>query len=425
MQGPDDPPANSAAATAHHREQRGIIPRSFDHIFEAISVATGVRYLALVSYLEIYNENIRDLLAPNTPSSQLVLQEQPGAGIAVQNLSQHTVHTAADCEHLLRQGAANRIVGATLMNASSSRSHSIFTISLEQIATAGGDEPQRQQPDSELLAIKKGKLNLVDLAGSERQAKTGAAGDRLKEATKINLSLSALGNVISALVDGRRGKHIPYRDSRLTRLLQDSLGGNTKTLMVACVSPAGYNYDETLSTLRYASRAKSISNKPTINEDPKEAMLREYQLEISKLRRLLADGGGGGEGQAISGDGAKDFEAEQLVLRQRYEMDAERLRSEADVQRREKEELVKDMAELRVDYDRQVAELAKAQLMGKTTKQLAETEERRLAVEEQTRAVQSKVAALRSDLIGGERANDLQLREKHKKKKAAAARRLR
>lgn len=311
------------------------------------------------------------------------------------------------------------------MNASSSRSHSIFTISLEQIATAGGDEPQRQQPDSELLAIKKGKLNLVDLAGSERQAKTGAAGDRLKEATKINLSLSALGNVISALVDGRRGKHIPYRDSRLTRLLQDSLGGNTKTLMVACVSPAGYNYDETLSTLRYASRAKSISNKPTINEDPKEAMLREYQLEISKLRRLLADGGGGGEGQAISGDGAKDFEAEQLVLRQRYEMDAERLRSEADVQRREKEELVKDMAELRVDYDRQVAELAKAQLMGKTTKQLAETEERRLAVEEQTRAVQSKVAALRSDLIGGERANDLQLREKHKKKKAAAARRLR
>lgn len=110
-----------------------------------------------------------------------------------------------------------------------------------------------------------GKLNLVDLAGSERQAKTGATGDRLKEATKINLSLSALGNVISALVDGK-AKHIPYRDSKLTRLLQDSLGGNTRTLMIACVSPASRDYDETLSTLRYANRAKNIHNKPRINE---------------------------------------------------------------------------------------------------------------------------------------------------------------
>lgn len=130
-------------------------------------------------------------------------------------------------------------------------------------------------------------MNLVDLAGSERQSKTGATGERLKEATKINLSLSALGNVISALVDGRC-KHIPYRDSKLTRLLQDSLGGNTKTLMVACLSPADNNYDETLSTLRYANRAKSIKNKPRINEDPKDALLREYQEEIKKLKAILA-----------------------------------------------------------------------------------------------------------------------------------------
>ncbi len=114
----------------------------------------------------------------------------------------------------------------------------------------------------------------------------GATGDRLKEATKINLSLSALGNVISALVDGK-SKHIPYRDSKLTRLLQDSLGGNTKTLMVACLSPADNNYDETLSTLRYANRAKNIKNKPKINEDPKDALLREYQNEIQKLRAML------------------------------------------------------------------------------------------------------------------------------------------
>merc|ERR1719362_2602688 len=134
--------------------------------------------------------------------------------------------------------------------------------------------------------IRKGKLNLVDLAGSERQAKTEATGDRLKEATEINMSLSALGNVISALVDGK-SKHIPYRDSKLTRLLQDSLGGNTKTMMVACLSPADNNYDETISTLRYANRAKNIKNKPKINEDPKDAMLREYQEEIQKLKSML------------------------------------------------------------------------------------------------------------------------------------------
>lgn len=135
--------------------------------------------------------------------------------------------------------------------------------------------------------LRAGKLNLVDLAGSERQSKTGATGERLKEATKINLSLSALGNVISALVDGRC-KHIPYRDSKLTRLLQDSLGGNTKTLMVACLSPADNNYDESLSTLRYANRAKNIKNKPRINEDPKDALLREYQEEIKRLKAILA-----------------------------------------------------------------------------------------------------------------------------------------
>ncbi|OQS04270.1 kinesin [Thraustotheca clavata] len=132
-----------------------------------------------------------------------------------------------------------------------------------------------------------GKLNLVDLAGSERQAKTGATGDRMKEATKINLSLSALGNVISALVDGK-SQHIPYRDSKLTRLLQDSLGGNAKTVMIANCGPADYNYNETLSTLRYANRAKNIKNKPKINEDPKDAKIREFQEKIKELREALA-----------------------------------------------------------------------------------------------------------------------------------------
>jgi kinesin family protein 3/17 len=128
---------------------------------------------------------------------------------------------------------------------------------------------------------------MVDLAGSERIAKTGATGDRLKEATKINLSLSSLCHVISALTDSK-STYVPYRDSKLTRLLQDSLGGNTKTLMISNVGPADYNYDETMNTLRYASRAKNIKNKPKINEDPKDALLREYQDEITKLREQLA-----------------------------------------------------------------------------------------------------------------------------------------
>jgi len=172
-----------------------------------------------------------------------------------------------------------RSVGATLMNQTSSRSHSIFTIVIE-CAESSGDH------------IRVGKLNLVDLAGSERQSKTGATGDRLKEATKINLSLTALGNVISALVDGK-STYIPYRDSKLTRLLQNSLGGNAKTVMCANAGPADYNYDETLSTLRYANRAKNIKNKPKINEDPKDAMLREYQDEIKRLKEQLERAGSG------------------------------------------------------------------------------------------------------------------------------------
>lgn len=166
---------------------------------------------------------------------------------------------------LMFKGNSNRSVGETAMNKDSSRSHSIFTIYIEASKEIALGETK----------ITAGKLNLVDLAGSERQSKTQATGDRLKEANKINLSLSALGNVISALVDGK-SNHIPYRDSKLTRLLQDSLGGNTKTIMIAAISPADDSYDETLSTLRYASRAKNIKNKPRINEDPKDALLREY-----------------------------------------------------------------------------------------------------------------------------------------------------
>jgi len=263
MQGVIDPAA-----------QRGLIPRAFDHIFDTVAIAEQTRYLIHASFLEIYNEEIRDLLGDDI-KARLELRERPDGEIFVQHLSMHPVASVRICEAIMNRGWKNRATAATMMNSVSSRSHSIFTIHLERC-----DDPASGSK------IRASKLNLVDLAGSERQSKTGAIGDRLKEATKINLSLSALGNVISALVDGR-SVHIPYRDSKLTRLLQDSLGGNTKTLMIACLSPADNNYEETLSTLRYANRAKNIKNKPIINEDPKDALIRQYLEEISRLKAML------------------------------------------------------------------------------------------------------------------------------------------
>ncbi|NWT54793.1 KIF3B protein, partial [Erythrocercus mccallii] len=256
-------------------EKRGVIPNSFDHIFTHISRSQNQQYLVRASYLEIYQEEIRDLLSKDQ-SKRLELKERPDTGVFVKDLTTIVTKSVKEIEHIMNLGNQNRSVGATNMNEHSSRSHAIFQITIE-CSELGLDGENH---------IRVGKLNLVDLAGSERQAKTGAQGERLKEATKINLSLSALGNVISALVDGK-STHIPYRDSKLTRLLQDSLGGNAKTVMVANIGPASYNVEETLTTLRYANRAKNIKNKPQVNEDPKDALLREFQEEIARLKAQL------------------------------------------------------------------------------------------------------------------------------------------
>ncbi|KAM4737183.1 kinesin-like protein KIF3B [Anableps anableps] len=256
-------------------ERRGVIPNSFEHIFTHISRSQNQQYLVRASYLEIYQEEIRDLLSKDQ-SHRLELRERPDTGVYVKDLSSFVTKSVREIEHVMNVGNQNRSVGATNMNEHSSRSHAIFVITVE-CSELGVDGENH---------IRVGKLNLVDLAGSERQTKTGAQGERLKEATKINLSLSALGNVISALVDGR-SSHIPYRDSKLTRLLQDSLGGNARTVMVANIGPASYNVEETLTTLRYANRAKNIKNKPHINEDPKDALLREFQEEIARLKEQL------------------------------------------------------------------------------------------------------------------------------------------
>ena len=256
-----------------------IIPNTFEHIFDHIALNSAKdRYLVHASFFEIYNEEIRDLLTTSKSHNSLELRESADAGVYVKDLSSSVVKSASEINSVLQNGKKNRAVGSTLMNSQSSRSHSIFSIVVECCSI---DEENNEH-------IRVGKLNLVDLAGSERQSKTGAAGERLKEATKINLSLSALGNVISALVDGK-AQHIPYRDSKLTRILQDSLGGNTKTVMLANAGPAACNADESLSTLRYANRAKNIKNRPVINENPQDALLRGYQDEIVRLKELLSE----------------------------------------------------------------------------------------------------------------------------------------
>jgi len=224
---------------------RGIMPRSFESIFKQIECDSSREYLVRASYLEIYQEEIRDLLSKNG-SKKLELKDKD-TGVYVKDLSTFVVKTPADLMDVFAEGNINRHVGATNMNEQSSRSHSVFTITIET-SQVGEDGKSH---------IKVGKLNIVDLAGSERQAKTGATGERLKEATKINLSLSTLCHVISSLVDPKC-TYVPYRDSKLTRILQDSLGGNTKTVMIANMGPADYNCDETISTLRYANRAKNI-----------------------------------------------------------------------------------------------------------------------------------------------------------------------
>ena len=298
-------------------------------------VGTVVR----ASYLELYNEEIRDLLKKDV-KNRLELKEDPESGVYVKDLSSFVVKSVQEINQIFNAGTKNRTVGATLMNADSSRSHSIFSVIVEQSGTVGGETQMAM-----------GKLNLVDLAGSERQAKTGATGNRLKEATKINLSLSALGNVIKALVDPKIG-HTPYRDSKLTRLLQDSLGGNAKTVMIANMGPADYNYDESLNTLRYANRAKSIKNKPKINEDPKDAMLREFQDEILELKRRIAAGepAGGTTTKVIEKKIGKT--EEELAA----EMAEERAAIEGDLKKSD-EEKAKEMKRAEEAHSKKLAEL--------------------------------------------------------------------
>ena len=261
-------------------ENKGIIPRACSHILTRIASDKNnfEKYNINCSFVELYNEKIYDLMEKEKVKKDL---KQSPKGVFIKNLINVPVSNLSDILRVLSLGDKNRSVGETAMNKGSSRSHCIFQITIQTFSKKNGIE-----------TIKNSKLNLVDLAGSERQSKTKAKGIRLKEANNINLSLSALGNVIGALTSKRKS-HIPYRDSKLTRLLQDSLGGNTKTLMMAAVSPADYNLEETLSTLKYASRASKIRNKPVVNEDPRDKVLKGFERELGKLKDLLKRNGDG------------------------------------------------------------------------------------------------------------------------------------
>ncbi|KAG5900429.1 hypothetical protein JTB14_029315 [Gonioctena quinquepunctata] len=260
----------------------GVIPRAIADIFEFVKDNFTLDFTITVSFMELYQEVLYDLLSSKSRDQCVVeLREDPIKGILIPGLTEVKVESTNDVLEALQMGSSKRATGSTAMNSQSSRSHAIFTVSI----SIHNKEDCREN--------KQAKLHLVDLAGSERPKKTGAIGNTFKEGVNINKGLFVLGNVISCL-GGEKTQNgfVPYRDSNLTRLLKDSLGGNSITLMIACVSPADYNIDETLSTLRYADRARKIKNKPIVNQDVKVAEINELKKTIQQLRlQILGQGG--------------------------------------------------------------------------------------------------------------------------------------
>lgn len=268
-------------------EQPGLIPRTCEDLFQRIesSPSPDISYNVRVSYFEVYNEHVRDLLVPRTdPPHYLRIRESPTEGPYVKDLTEVTARNYAELMKYMRKGDVSRTTASTKMNDTSSRSHAVFTITLKQI---------HHDLSTDETTERTARIRLVDLAGSERAKATEATGARLREGSNINKSLTTLGRVIAALADpkktrgGRKGKElVPYRDSILTWLLKDSLGGNSKTAMIACISPA--DYEETLSTLRYADQAKHIRTRARVNQDHVSAAERDQQIaEMAETIRTL------------------------------------------------------------------------------------------------------------------------------------------
>ncbi|MEJ1284894.1 hypothetical protein NN561_015884 [Cricetulus griseus] len=266
-------------------DQKGIIPRAIQEIFQSISENPSIDFKIKVSYIEVYKEDLRDLLELETSMKDLHIREDDKGNTVIVGAKECQVESADEVMSLLESGNAARHTSTTQMNEHSSRSHAIFTISIYQ-AEKSTEAAENGEWHSHRHIVS--KFHFVDLAGSERVTKTGNTGERFKESIQINSGLLALGNVISALGDPRRkSAHIPYRDAKITRLLKDSLGGSAKTVMITCVSPSSADFDESLNSLKYANRARNIRNKPTLNFSPESDRMDEMEFEIKLLREAL------------------------------------------------------------------------------------------------------------------------------------------
>ncbi|XP_055997071.1 kinesin-like protein KIF21A isoform X5 [Ostrea edulis] len=286
----------------------GIIPRAVDHLFKGIEECKRKAkennipppdFKVNAQFIELYNEEILDLLdSTRDPESRMrkshiKIHEDATGGIYMVGVATRPVQSMEDTMECLKNGALSRATASTNMNSQSSRSHAIFTLHIKQQRVVHDEDLMGESKDSEGInefETLTAKFHFVDLAGSERLKRTGATGDRAKEGISINCGLLALGNVISALGDkAKKGSHVPYRDSKLTRLLQDSLGGNSRTLMIACISPSDRDFVETLNTLKYANRARNIKNKIVANQDKSSKQLAALRAEIATLQQELMD----------------------------------------------------------------------------------------------------------------------------------------
>ncbi|KAF0689379.1 Aste57867_19171 [Aphanomyces stellatus] len=278
--------AGKSFSMVGYGSDKGIIPRASEVIFQRVNgvAKDGGPTDVEASMMEIYNEKVKDLFNP--ASDNLKVRDHPSQGPYADGLTRSAVSSYDEITALMDAGIMARTTASTNMNATSSRAHTIFQIILTQ---------SQMDPATSKMMDKVSRINLIDLAGSERAASTGATGARLKEGAAINQSLSALGNCISALADNASGKKktlVPYRNSKLTHLLKDSLGGNAKTIMIAALSPASVNFQETLGTLRYADRAKQIKNQAIVNEDPNQMLIRQLKEELEQLRKAMIESGG-------------------------------------------------------------------------------------------------------------------------------------
>ncbi|XP_039346778.1 kinesin-like protein KIF7 isoform X3 [Mauremys reevesii] len=280
-----------ASVSSINEDEQGIIPRAMAETFKLIDENDLIDYTVRVSYLEVYKEEFQDLLQVETASKDILIREDDKGNIVLYGVKETEVEGLDEVLSLLEMGNTVKHTGATHINTQSSRSHTIFTVTMEQRRGAGRLPHLTLHDGASALAsgqVLASKFHFVDLAGSERVVKTGNTGERLKESIQINSGLLALGNVISALGDPRRKcSHIPYRDSKITRILKDSLGGNAQTVMIACVSPSSSDFDESLNTLNYASRAQNIKNKAMVNCRRETEHVEELQLQIKNLQRAL------------------------------------------------------------------------------------------------------------------------------------------